>query len=67
VSERLLTVAEAARILVVPKPRMYALLRLNLVPGRAQLGRQIRVDPAVLNRFTDGGGKGLLKSGAGGS
>lgn len=57
--ESLLTVTEAARILRVPRPRMYELLRLNLVPGRVQLRRQIRIDPAVLQTFLESGGKGL--------
>jgi excisionase family DNA binding protein len=57
--ESLLTVTEAARILRVPRPRMYELLRLNVVPGRVQLGRQIRINPAVLRTFLECGGKGL--------
>jgi excisionase family DNA binding protein len=59
VSEKLLTVAEAAKILGVHRPRMYELLRLNLVPGRVQLGRQIRVNPSILRTFLDSGGRGL--------
>jgi excisionase family DNA binding protein len=59
VAEKLLTVAEAAKILGVPRPRMYELLRLNLVPGRVQLGRQIRINPALLRTFLECGGKGL--------
>ena len=57
--EKLLTVVKAARILRVPRPRMYELLRLKLVPGRVQLGRQVRVDPMVLQTFVDCGGKGF--------
>ena len=58
-SEKLLTVAEAAKILGVPRPRMYELLRLNLVPGRVQLGRQIRINPSILRIFLESGGRGL--------
>jgi hypothetical protein len=43
----------------VPRPRMYELLRLKLVPGRVQLGRQIRINPDVLLRFLQSGGRGL--------
>jgi excisionase family DNA binding protein len=59
VREKLLTVAEVASILGVPRPRMYILLRSNIVPGRVQVGRQIRVNPAVFRTFLEGGGKGL--------
>jgi len=59
VAEKLLTVPEAARILDVTNSRMYELLRLNLVPGRVQLGRQIRIDPVALRTFLECGGKGL--------
>ena len=58
-SEKLLTAAEAARILGVPRARMYTLLRSKIVQGRVQLGRQIRVHPAVFRTFLEGGGKGL--------
>ena len=57
--EALLTVAEGARVLGVARSRMYELLRLNLVPGKVQLGRQIRINPEVLRIFLDRGGKGL--------
>jgi len=59
VPEKLLTVSQIAEILGVSRPRAYELLRLNLVPGKVRIGRQIRIDPQRLARWIEDGGQAL--------
>jgi excisionase family DNA binding protein len=54
--KRLLKIDEAALILGVSDKRAYELARLGLLPI-VHLGRQVRVDPDVLDRFIQSGGK----------
>lgn len=54
----LLTIPEAAKVLRVPTPRMYGLIRKHIIPCVA-LGRQRRVSPEVLDEFIKYGGKAL--------
>lgn len=56
--ERLLTVPEVADYLQVSKARVYELVRDGTIPV-VRLGRQLRVNPALLQKLVDGGGVSL--------
>lgn len=55
-SAKMLRVQDVAEILDVTTARVYELARLGLLPV-IRLGRQIRVDPRVLDDFIATGGK----------
>ena len=40
----------------IPKLRVYELARAGILPGVVRLGRQVRFDPAALERFIEAGG-----------
>jgi excisionase family DNA binding protein len=52
----LLTIREVASLMSVPLQRAYELARTGTIPGVVRIGRQIRVNPAELQRFIDAGG-----------
>ena len=56
--ERLLTVPEVADYLQVSKARVYELMREGTIPV-VRLGRQLRVNPALLQKLIDAGGVAL--------
>jgi len=55
---RLLTASEVAEILGVRRTRVYALLASGTIPV-VHVGRQVRVDRAVLDEWIDAGGQAL--------
>ncbi|MEK7750332.1 MAG: helix-turn-helix domain-containing protein [Planctomycetota bacterium] len=57
-TNQLLTLSEAARVLNVKYNRVTALARENVIPV-VRLGRQYRVDPEALSEFIRSGGKAL--------
>jgi excisionase family DNA binding protein len=56
--QELLTVQETAKILKVREFRVHDMVRTGELPA-VHLGRQVRVDPAALSAFIEGGGKRL--------
>ena len=57
-SSSLLTPDEVAALLRVRRARVYSLVRDGLLPA-VRIGRQVRVDGAVLERWVAAGGCGL--------
>ena len=55
---KLLTIAEVAEVLRIPKPRVYELVRTGVIPG-VRILRQVRVHPDRLGEFLSNGGKAL--------
>jgi len=53
---KLLTMEEVAKILHVPKGRAYALARHGIIPGIVCIGRQRRVNAAILEAWIRNGG-----------
>ncbi|MDP9112073.1 MAG: helix-turn-helix domain-containing protein [Acidobacteriota bacterium] len=58
---KLLTIAEVAEVLRIPKPRVYELVRTGVIPG-VRILRQVRVHPDSLSEFLSRGGKPLSGS-----
>ncbi|MBY0276093.1 helix-turn-helix domain-containing protein [Candidatus Binatia bacterium] len=56
VDERLLTIAEVATLVRTSKQAAYRLAREGKLPV-VRLGRNLRVDPAVLRGWIEGGGR----------
>jgi excisionase family DNA binding protein len=54
-SEKLLTVPEVADYLQVTNARVYELLRQGALPV-VRLGRQVRINPSVLQKLVEAGG-----------
>ena len=54
----LLTIVEAAQVLRVSVPRLYDLVRQQIIPA-CRLGRHIRIDANRLREHLDAGGRGL--------
>ena len=57
-STKLLTVSEVAQYLQVTNDRVYELIREGTVQA-VRLGRQVRINPAILQTFVDQGGAAL--------
>ena len=57
-STKLLTVSEVAQYLQVTNARVYELIREGTVQA-VRLGRQVRINPAILQTFVDQGGPAL--------
>lgn len=57
-SAKLLTVPEVAKYLQVTNARVYELVREGTVQA-VRLGRQVRINPAILQDFVDRGGVAL--------
>jgi len=55
---RLLTIAEVAEVLRIPKTRVYELVRAGVIPA-VRILRQVRVHPDRLGEFLSNGGKAL--------
>jgi len=55
---RLLNISEVAKFLNVKKHRAYQLAREGVIPV-VRLGRQVRVDPVILDEFVRNGGEPL--------
>jgi excisionase family DNA binding protein len=53
--EKLLRIPEVARILDLPIPRVYEIVRRGLLPT-VRIGRQLRVAPSLLAAFVSKGG-----------
>jgi excisionase family DNA binding protein len=53
--DALWTVSEAAAFLRLPKARVYALIRRDVLRG-IHIGRQVRISRSVLERFCNDGG-----------
>jgi len=60
---QLLQIPEIAPLLGVKTARAYELVRLGIIPS-VRLGKQVRVSLADLQRFIEGGGRGLPGSAA---
>lgn len=54
--ERLLTVAEAADLLALPKARVYELIREQRFPAIRIGVRQLRINPKAVEAFISSGG-----------
>ena len=55
--DRLSSAAEVARRLGISAGRVYELVREELLPGAARLGRQLRISEHAVAEFIAGGGK----------
>ena len=56
VGERLLTVAQAAEVLLLSVAGTYALIRAGVLPA-CRLGRSLRLSERVLANFVEAGGR----------
>jgi excisionase family DNA binding protein len=54
--EKLLRMSEVAALIDTSLPRAYELVRQGVIPGVVRLGRQIRVNPDVLDKWIIQGG-----------
>ena len=54
----LLTAEHAARLLALPKARLYALARKGALPGVVRVGSSLRFEAEALERWIAGGGDG---------
>ena len=55
-ASNLLRIRDVASIMDVPLQRAYELARTGTIPGVVRIGRQIRVNPVLLEKFIESGG-----------